>query len=147
MSKEQTPITGYGVYSVDNKTGRMELAQGDLFVRKRYAKRWCRENIRRGESLIILKTQQMMSKEQTPKEYRNNIHYWNETMSKEQTPIEVRALEFCEKHAHKLNAVDSYNLRSMLVDFANSEVLEALERERKNQPFSCWYCNAELKQK
>jgi hypothetical protein len=56
MSKEQTPITGYGVYSVDNKTGRMELAQGDLFVRKRYAKRWCRENIRRGESLIILYT-------------------------------------------------------------------------------------------
>jgi hypothetical protein len=34
MSKEQTPITGYGVYSVDNKTGRMELAQGDLFVRR-----------------------------------------------------------------------------------------------------------------
>ena len=52
-------------------------------------------------------------------------------VSKEQTPIEVKAIDFCNKHAHKLNAVDSHNLKLMLIDFANSEVLEALERERE----------------
>jgi hypothetical protein len=84
-----------------------------------------------------------MSKEQTPKEYRNNIHYWNESMSKEQTPI--TAEEFLERIGHDKDVIcesmfGKPYLQSSVSDLMEQyaqyrekkAVLEALEREQED---------------
>jgi peptide methionine sulfoxide reductase MsrA len=87
-------------------------------------------------NLLFAKTQQMMSKEQTPKEYRNNIHYWNETMSKEQTPMNSDRIKEIQNETGLPNSVsvqqallkvwnecEQYHKQQ-----TNVKVLEALER-------------------
>ena len=87
-----------------------------------------------------------MSKEQTPKEYRNNIHYWNEeVVSKKQTPI--TAEEFRNDYAKKLQYLNWDDLcedlwskgdamtkteNEVMEQYAQAKVLEALEREFTN---------------
>lgn len=80
-----------------------------------------------------------MSKEQTPKEYRNNIHYWNEEiMGKEQTPT---VEEYWNDNPRAFRVKPRMDMEMISLDSAiqfaeqyaqlreKKAVLEALERE------------------